>query len=315
MTVVSVAEGPSIWPSITVCFFVKNDSNLPENEDKFGEYLFGKIFFADFDEFRCKYTLFPNTYTNYQSKILRETTHFLNSAKLSRYNVTHRHESVVCFTVDPTHEPNAPDMSLIINLYTESLNRTVAYLGVYAHDKDNFVFMTTKRLGQPFLMFELAEGIDVDMFDKQTQIEVEMKKVQKKSRKHDLCNLDNDSKMTRCYEKLWRKEPQLFEEWLDSTNVARSWGCLPNCLHGDYALERKIQASLGPGYDVYTELMMYLKGGISADIPLDRQIYVYEISDLIADIGGYLGLLLGASALNLVDRGCDILAKLMGEKN
>jgi hypothetical protein len=37
------------------------------------------------------------------------------------------------------------------------------------------------------------------------------------------------------------------------------------------------------------------------DIPVTTEVYLYSFNDFIADVGGYLGLLIGASVLTLVE--------------
>ena len=40
----------------------------------------------------------------------------------------------------------------------------------------------------------------------------------------------------------------------------------------------------------------------------------YDSRDLIADIGGYLGLLLGASILSMYDKACDFIKRVKQDK-
>ncbi len=37
------------------------------------------------------------------------------------------------------------------------------------------------------------------------------------------------------------------------------------------------------------------------NIPVTTEVYMYQINDFLADVGGYLGLLIGASVLTLVE--------------
>ena len=49
-------------------------------------------------------------------------------------------------------------------------------------------------------------------------------------------------------------------------------------------------------------------------IPLTEEFIVYKFSDFLADFGGYLGLLLGASAFTIYEGFEILLAKLQSRK-
>ncbi len=55
------------------------------------------------------------------------------------------------------------------------------------------------------------------------------------------------------------------------------------------------------------DFMLYLKPG---GIPYEEEILMYDMLDLIGNVGGFLGLLLGASILSLMDSGREFAIKM-----
>ncbi len=92
----------------------------------------------------------------------------------------------------------------------------------------------------------------------------------------------------------------------------KDFGCLrDNCIRNTFRVM---------GRDSYSGTFSNETGSLILDITPDdciqitRQILIYGFSNFVADFGGYLGLLLGASLLSVYDTGLDLLKLLLKSK-
>ena len=104
------------------------------------------------------------------------------------------------------------------------------------------------------------------------------------------------------------KEPKHYNAFIKIHNevtrkkeakIAQITGCLPSCRRNEYAMKliNRIELPLVDGHRQMSGLFYY---------PTGRYIeksyyYAYTIGDFFADIGGYMGLFLGYSALSCYD--------------
>ncbi len=89
------------------------------------------------------------------------------------------------------------------------------------------------------------------------------------------------------------------------TSELRSYGCLkPNCITEEWYVTMR---------DIYSEMTDNQTGRYNLEstpsncLKVTRQILIYGFSNFVADFGGYLGLLLGASLLSLFDDATDLI--------
>ena len=92
-----------------------------------------------------------------------------------------------------------------------------------------------------------------------------------------------------------------------------SFGCLkPNCVTDEwYILSR--DAYPNPAEE--TSASIVLETTPNNCLKVTRQILLYGFSNFVADFGGYLGLLLGASLLSLFDSGVEFITSMSKKLN
>ena len=86
---------------------------------------------------------------------------------------------------------------------------------------------------------------------------------------------------------------------LDVASISKVTGCLPTCKRNEFNLKvvSQIDRQLIKGQKHLGGIFYYPSGAYKEK----SYYYTYDISDYIADIGGYMGLLLGCSLLNFYD--------------
>ncbi len=82
-------------------------------------------------------------------------------------------------------------------------------------------------------------------------------------------------------------------------------GCVPNCKTASYTLQEFLHLDL----DSKQMLELSFSPAIDDDLIMEKEIYLYQFGDFVADFGGYLGLLLGASLLSIYDQVSTIVGK------
>ena len=92
----------------------------------------------------------------------------------------------------------------------------------------------------------------------------------------------------------------------DVSTLQSLTGCLPSCAHFEYKLNTipDIESRLSVPYDVSPWIHKLIAfGAIVGDRSylVEREVLMHGMGDLVADIGGYLGLLLGVSCLDVFD--------------
>ena len=107
---------------------------------------------------------------------------------------------------------------------------------------------------------------------------------------------------------------------LDAASKISYWkiiGCIPRCKYTKYVL--------GPLYDSNFDQLKYLFNQsdgannefflvfIKSEIDIIKRIWIYDFNNLLADIGGFLGLLLGASIYTFADVLVASVEKLMNK--
>ena len=110
------------------------------------------------------------------------------------------------------------------------------------------------------------------------------------------------------------------EELLDfeTDNITQTANCIPSCKRVEYSVK---QFSNLPGLDPEVYQYLGVDNQFQNALQLDfffgkdrfsrrEQYYAYDKQNLVADFGGYLGLLLGYSLLTLYDSMADILTKV-----
>lgn len=82
--------------------------------------------------------------------------------------------------------------------------------------------------------------------------------------------------------------------------VAKEMGCLGSCERFSYDIRRVLYSrkDVAPGEEVILKVSLAITGG---SFGVKKQYVIYDLSSLISDIGGYLGLLLGQSLLTSYD--------------
>ena len=95
---------------------------------------------------------------------------------------------------------------------------------------------------------------------------------------------------------------------LDKTNAISFWktiGCIPKCTYTQYKLTQvfdsnynKVKYSGGKDEGANIELTVV---ALTSEIEIKERMWIYDGNSLFADIGGYMGLLLGASIYTFAD--------------
>jgi hypothetical protein len=93
----------------------------------------------------------------------------------------------------------------------------------------------------------------------------------------------------------------LSKELMDSGDPAMSekTGCLPSCTRNEYVVKHEF-GIMNVAYKVPHSHLLEI-GCYGTDYTVKEQYLVYGLPDLIADFGGFLGLLLGYSVLSFFD--------------
>jgi hypothetical protein len=94
----------------------------------------------------------------------------------------------------------------------------------------------------------------------------------------------------------------LSKELMDSGDPAMSekTGCLPSCTRNEYEVKHEYGGAANLYHKVPNSHMLEI-GYYGTDYTVREQYLVYGFPDLIADFGGFLGLLLGYSVLSFFD--------------
>ena len=106
-----------------------------------------------------------------------------------------------------------------------------------------------------------------------------------------------------------KKSPEQYEEFLNSyhqisnlneASIAKVTGCLPSCKRNEFKLKvvSHLDSPSMKGQKHFFGGIFFYPSGAYKEM---SYYYTYEFSDYIADIGGYMGLLLGCSLLSFYD--------------
>ena len=93
----------------------------------------------------------------------------------------------------------------------------------------------------------------------------------------------------------------------DTDEVNKIGMCTPKCLRDEYSV-RHFQTYESGQSDIWTLTLFFGKDRFQRR----QQYYTYDFSQLLADFGGYLGLLLGSSIMGFYDTLMELLKKLFG---
>ena len=93
----------------------------------------------------------------------------------------------------------------------------------------------------------------------------------------------------------------------DENDIYEMTGCLPSCEKDQYSLTvDPLKSELGTRCQVHLEFIM-----LDSSYKEEEQYIIYDVSSFIADVGGYMGLLLGSSLLSLYMAMESVLRKLL----
>jgi hypothetical protein len=153
--------------------------------------------------------------------------------------------------------------------------------------------------------------------------------VQTRNTKSSPCDVSNSQNMTECIIKdLARRVGCLPESWSEhGVPICTTWeqqlnfgnwfaalasnhvpmttlmnltGCLRNCRYGTYEISREMEVKYdNSSLNNATTFYVYPK---NANVNIEEEALLYTVDDLTANIGGYLGLLLGISSLSFYDK-------------
>ena len=112
------------------------------------------------------------------------------------------------------------------------------------------------------------------------------------------------------FEALYNLTTTLFNA--GGTRGSRLTGCLPNCHQHHYTVKRvEMFDSVKPGNDDLAIVGWYFK---TADLKVTEEVLRYSFGDIVADVGGDMGLLLGASILSVYDYALEITGGILTRK-
>ena len=94
----------------------------------------------------------------------------------------------------------------------------------------------------------------------------------------------------------WMSNSMQFDSMTEA-DIYNLTGCLPHCERDEISLADTPEGTSWPTGEVPTLTMVFLFE--DGSYKLQEEYIVYEINDFIADVGGYLGLLLGHSMLSI----------------
>ena len=85
----------------------------------------------------------------------------------------------------------------------------------------------------------------------------------------------------------------------DEASIAKVTGCLPSCRRNEFEVKVVNRIEMPPenGQFYFSGLFYYPSGSYIEK----SYYYTYELGDYIADVGGYVGLMLGYSLINFYD--------------
>jgi hypothetical protein len=107
----------------------------------------------------------------------------------------------------------------------------------------------------------------------------------------------------------------LSKEFMDLGDRAMSekTGCLPSCTRNEYVVKHEFD-TINVDYKVPHSHLLEI-GYLGTEYTVKEQYLVYGLPDLIADFGGFLGLLLGYSVLSFFDLGRKMCKSIQRFKN
>ena len=83
----------------------------------------------------------------------------------------------------------------------------------------------------------------------------------------------------------------------DEASIAKVTGCLPSCKRNEFDVRVINRVEMASNEAYFSGLFYYPSGGYDEKI----YYYTYALGDYIADVGGYMGLLLGYSLISFYD--------------
>ena len=112
----------------------------------------------------------------------------------------------------------------------------------------------------------------------------------------------------------WRNISMRFEK-ATSNAIFEETGCLPSCHRNEYALigsalkkENSLSSLLYSMLNTGTKLQLQFRI-MDSSYREEEQYVIYDFNSFISDVGGFLGLLLGYSALSIYDEMASILRR------
>ena len=109
---------------------------------------------------------------------------------------------------------------------------------------------------------------------------------------HNICNNRNwsTSENHTLFEKF------LIVSGLDEREIFEKTGCTPGCSKSMIEISPEYHDNMIKKYNNEVRLLFYYNSG---EYELGEEYYIYNWGSFVADIGGYLGLLLGSSILSM----------------
>ena len=104
---------------------------------------------------------------------------------------------------------------------------------------------------------------------------------------------------------------------LDEEQIFKKTGCMPCCTRNEISAKLVDTDIIGKNHYYYHEgmenyaIMMFYYA--NNKIRVKEEYYTYDMSNLIADFGGYLGLLLGYSILGFYDTALTVLTRMQAK--
>ena len=130
--------------------------------------------------------------------------------------------------------------------------------------------------------------------------------------------IDSLGKIEDCTQSLWNnrtddiasarhRNVELLKQWAMKTEleIYQTTGCMPSCKRQQIRLETEQETLTESTYPLLTLVFEYGDGMYD----LNEEYLVYDHNNFIADIGGYLGLLLGHSILSVYSISADWITK------
>ena len=119
---------------------------------------------------------------------------------------------------------------------------------------------------------------------------------------HNICNHRNwsTSENHTLFEKF------LIVSGLDEREIFETSGCMPGCSKSTIEISPEYHDNMIKKYNNEVRLLFYYNSG---EYELGEEYYIYNWGSFVADIGGYLGLLLGSSILSMYHMTTPLLIK------